>query len=169
MEQASLVEGYKEYGKHSESEQKKGLFALKSVEVPPAFGTDITDQIRNVSRRLRILEERSANQRKNMQVLEHSMLGDNKKVQSQVRTLQTDFDDLKKQIYEMKQNFDLLTAELSETAKREDIIVLEKYINLWEPLNFVTRNEVEKIIQFILENKKATKTAVDSQHTPQKA
>ena len=55
---------------------------------------------------------------------------------------------------EMKQKFDLIGSELSDTAKRQDVIVLEKYINLWEPLNFVTRNEVEKLINSIVESKK---------------
>ena len=31
-------------------------------------------------------------------------------------------------------------------AKTEDVQVLDRYINLWEPANFVTRTEVEKIV-----------------------
>lgn len=156
MEQASIMEGYQEYGKHAEPEAKKGLFS-KPVESSVSLASDVTDQMRNLSRRLRVLEERYANQRKNMQVMEHNMLNDSKKIQNQTHTIQVDFDDLKKQIYELKQKFDLLAAELSDTAKREDVIVLEKYINLWEPVNFVTRNEVERIVQFVLDNKKSTK------------
>ncbi len=147
MEQASIIEGYQEYGKHEASEQKKkGLFAAKPDTTQALFTPDVNDQVRELSRRLRILEERHANQRKAFQVLEHNMLTENKKLQTQLRTTQNDFDDLKKQIYDMKQKFDLIGAELADTAKRADVVVLEKYINLWEPLNFVTRNEVERLV-----------------------
>lgn len=158
MDQASILEGYQEYGKHTEEEAKKpGIFASKQ-EAVPSFASDMTDQLRNMSRRLRILEERYANQRKNAQVSEHNLVGENKKTQAQIRTIQTDIDDIKKQLYEMKQKFDLIGAELQDVAKREDVIVLEKYINLWEPVNFVTRSEVEKLIQFILDSKEKEKT-----------
>lgn len=154
MEQASILEGYQTYGKHSEEEQKKqGVFDIKA-EPAASYGVDMVDQLRNISRRLRILEERYANQRKNLQVFEHNFISENKKLQSQQRILQADIDDIKKQLYEMKQRFDIMGAELQDTAKRQDVVVLEKYINLWEPINFVTRNEVEKLINFILENKK---------------
>lgn len=158
MEQASILEGYQEYGKQQAEEAKKqGFFAAKA-EPAPSYASDMTDQLRNMSRRLRILEERYANQRKNAQVLEHNTIGENKKIQVQIRTIQADVDDIKKQLYEMKQKFDLIGAELQDTAKREDVIVLEKYINLWEPVNFVTRPEVEKLIQFILDSKEKEKS-----------
>lgn len=161
MEQASIMEGYAEYGKHAEPEPKQGFFS-KAPEAAPSFSADATDQMRNLSRRLRVLEERYANQRKNMQVMEHNMLTDSKKLQTQMHSLQSDFDELKKQIYDIKQKFDLIAADLADTAKREDVIVLEKYINLWEPINFVTRNEVERIVQFALENKKTLKPSTSS-------
>ncbi len=168
MEQASIMENYAEYGKHAEPEQKKGFFS-KAAEPAPSLSADATDQMRNLSRRLRVLEERYANQRKNMQVMEHNMLSDSKKLQTQMHSLQSDFDELKKQIYDIKQKFDLIAADLADTAKREDVIVLEKYINLWEPVNFVTRNEVERIVQFVLENKKALKQTPPVSSSPSKS
>ncbi len=162
MEQASILEGYQEYGKHTAPEQRKtGFFASKpDTTANPFPASDVTDQLRELSRRLRILEERYASQRKNIQVLEHNVLAENKKMQAQLRTVQSDNDDLKKQLYEMKQKFDLIGSELSDTAKRQDVIVLEKYINLWEPLNFVTRNEVEKLINSLIEGKRSVSKPV---------
>ncbi len=154
MEQASILEGYSEYGPHPEQQQKKSmLFGTKQEPAGTPFSPQVADQLRDMSRRLRILEERYANQRKNVQVLEHNMLSDQKKLQNQFHSEQNEIDDLKKQIYEMKQKLDMLAAELSDTAKRGDVLILEKYINLWEPLNFVTRNEVEKLIITLIELK----------------
>ncbi len=159
MEQASLLEGYEEYGKHEEEKPKKSLFstakpAATSSNYVPSGSDQMSDEIRSISRRLRILEERYATQRKSLQVLEHNMLTENKKTQALMHSLQTDLDDMNKQLYEMKQKIDIIGGELASAAKREDVIILEKYINLWEPLNFVTRNEVEKLINAIIEKSK---------------
>lgn len=162
MEQASILEGYSEYGARPEGAPKKSmLFSSK----PEALGAPITpqvaDQLRDMSRRLRILEERYANQRKNVQVLEHNMLSDQKKLQNQFHTEQNEIDDLKKQIYDMKQKLDILASEVNDSAKRGDVLVLEKYINLWEPLNFVTRNEVEALVAAFIDKKQGkTKQSV---------
>ena len=43
-----------------------------------------------------------------------------------------------------------IVRELEETAKREEVKVLEKYINYWNPIKFVTQNEVEAIVSEIL-------------------
>jgi uncharacterized coiled-coil protein SlyX len=157
MEQASIFEGYEEYGKHDEDKPKKSFFAEQKPAVQsfvPPIDDQVNDQVRSMSRRLRILEERYANQRKTLQVLEHTMLTENKKLQNLMHTVQEDLDDMKKQLYEMKQKFDIIGGELAAAAKREDVIILEKYINLWEPVNFVTRNEVEKLINAIMEKRK---------------
>lgn len=158
MEQASLIEGYEKYGKHEETKPKKSLFSdikpVASSSYTLDIGDQMNDQLRSISRRLRILEERYANQRKSHQVLEHNMLSENKKFYSQLQSLQRDLEDIKKQLYDMKQKIDIFGGELASAAKREDVVVLEKYINLWEPVNFVTRNEVEKLINAILDKKK---------------
>ena len=43
------------------------------------------------------------------------------------------------------------------TAKKEDVEVLQKYINLWEPVNFATRKEVEKLFSELKSEKEKIK------------
>lgn len=158
MEQASIMEGYEEYGKHEDTKQKKSFFSdakpAQALSYTHDIGDMAQDQLRSMSRRLRILEERYANQRKSHQVLEHNVLSENKKLYALLQSLQRDLEDIKKQLYDMKQKVDVLAGELASAAKREDVVVLEKYINLWEPVNFVTRTEVEKLINLIIDKKK---------------
>ena len=39
---------------------------------------------------------------------------------------------------------------MKTSAKRDEVKVHEKYINLWNPVKFVTQNEVESIVKEIL-------------------
>ena len=48
-------------------------------------------------------------------------------------------------------------------AKKNDIKVLEKYINLWNPLDFVTEEEVEMIVEKKLNKLKNKKVETNAQ------
>ena len=55
--------------------------------------------------------------------------------------------EIKKEINELKDNMLRLVKELETFAKRENVDILRKYIDLWSPVNFVTKNEVEDIVR----------------------
>ena len=133
-----------------------GLFHKKGPVQPDMSA--FTEDIGNLGRRLRILEESITNLRRALQVTERNMLGKNKVFATEIRTLTSDIGDIKKEISEIKEKIVDLVNELKESAKREEVKVLEKYINFWNPVKFVTQNEVEALVKEILkrENTKST-------------
>ena len=62
--------------------------------------------------------------------------------------------DIRKEIDEIKEKVIDIVAELESAAKREEVKVLEKYINFWNPVKFVTQNEAEAIVREILKQEK---------------
>ncbi len=112
--------------------------------------SSFSEDIGNLTRRLRVLEEGFTNIRRSLQVTEQNMLGKNKVFATEIRTLTSDINDVKKEINEVKEKIVEIVRELEETAKREEVKVLEKYINYWNPIKFVTQNEVEAIVSEIL-------------------
>jgi len=133
--------------------KQHGLFHKNVVQQPDigAFQEDLG----NIERRLRILEENITNIRRAVQVTEQNMLGRHKSFGTEVRTLTSDIGDLKKNISEIREKMFEIIKELEESAKRDEVKVLEKYINFWNPVNFVTHNEVDEIVKEII--KKNTK------------
>jgi regulator of replication initiation timing len=133
---------------------RTGLFHKNA---PPQLDLkEFTEDIGNLGRRLRILEESITNIRRAIQVTEQNMLDKNKIFATEIRTLTSDMGDMKTEISEIKEKIVEVVGELKESAKRDEVKVLEKYINFWNPVNFVTQNEVETIVKEILK-KKATK------------
>ena len=132
-----------------------GLFH-KEAPAQPDFKA-FTEDIGNLGRRLRLLEESITNIRGALQVTEQNMLGKNKLFATDIRALTSDISDMKTEINEMKERMLDLVKELKETAKRDDVKVLEKYINFWNPVKFVTQNEVEAIVKEILKKEKESK------------
>ena len=131
---------------------KHGVFKQKE-EPSVAPMADLTEEIRNISRRLKVSEERYTNLRTKVELTEQNMLSRDKQISTEIKTTNVDVHELKKELAEIKERMLMLIKELQTCAKREEVKVLEKYINLWEPVNFVTRNEVEDIIKDILGKK----------------
>jgi len=111
---------------------------------------EVAQEVTDMGRRLRTLEERYANLQSKTQLTEQNMISRNRHFTTEIKTLNSDVNEIKKEINEIKERVLSIINELKVTAKKEDVRILEKYINLWEPINFVTRNEVEDIVKEIL-------------------
>jgi len=99
------------------------------------------------TRKLRINEERVMNVRRKVQMIEHNMLLSQKKVIGEIKFINQEIAEIKRTCNDLKSHIQQLSHEVEQNARKEDIQVLERYINMWEPVNFVTRKEVERIIE----------------------
>ncbi|MEK6983496.1 MAG: hypothetical protein AABX33_02900 [Nanoarchaeota archaeon] len=126
-------------------------FGRAQQEAPDFSG--ITSDVNTLSRRLRLLEEGFTNLRRFFQVTEENVLAKNKHFSAEIKTLASDISEVRKEIQELRDKLLLVIKELQTVARREEVKVLEKYINLWNPIKFVSQNEVGQIISEILEKK----------------
>ena len=119
---------------------------------------DISSDIVNLSRRVRILEERNTNMQNRMEIIEQNMLSRHKHVTTELKTMLFELSELNKEVNELKNKMLLFVKELQMTAKKEEIGILKKYIDLWEPVNFVTHGEVEDLVQQAVQKQKSAES-----------
>ena len=124
---------------------KKGLFTAKTPPPMPDV-SGMTDQINAMAARVRIGEERYSELRKKLLVVEQNMLTNHKKAMSEIKALQTDIIELKRAIQTVEDRIITIIKELRLTARKEDIDIMKRYLELWDPVKFVTHDQVEKII-----------------------
>jgi len=110
----------------------------------------ISNEINNLSRRLRVLEERYTNLRKKMQLNEQNMLHVDKKIITEIKKTNKDVDDTHRVVTDVKEKMLLVIKDLKGCAKREDVKVIEKYVNMWEPVQFVTLNQLKDVVEITL-------------------
>jgi len=131
--------------KPPKKEEKKSLF--KSKETPSAnIVSDVAGQVNNVSRGLKLLEDRYSTLRKKSQVTEQNMITNDRKMIVDIKLINSDLLDLKSDLNDLKEKLTLLVKELKLSATKEEVRLLQKYISYWEPLNFVTREELSKML-----------------------
>jgi hypothetical protein len=105
------------------------------------------DVLTNVVRRLRMLEESHANVRKKIELEQENNLNEIKKLHANSRDSFSEIDALKKEIRLLKEDLRKIIQELQQTAKQDKVLFLEKYLQLWEPVKFVTKREVIGLIK----------------------
>ncbi len=115
---------------------------------PP--GTDVNA----IAARLRMNEERYAELRKKVVLLEQNMLSSQKKFFGELKLVLSDITELKRGTALMQDRMLTLLKELNLLARKEDVDVLKKYLDYWEPVKFVTAEHVERIVEEKLQQEK---------------
>lgn len=105
-----------------------------------------SDLLNAISARVRISEERYGELRKMLLVVEQNMISNHKKAMTEVKSLQSEFNEIKRTISAVEDKIITIIKELRLTARKEDIDVLKRYLELWDPVKFITNEQVEKII-----------------------
>ncbi|MBN1157065.1 hypothetical protein JXA85_05580 [Candidatus Woesearchaeota archaeon] len=136
-----------------QQQQKAGGGIFKKEDKALAIDpVQISNELNNVSRRVRIMEERYINLRRKTQVTDQNMLLNNRKLSTEIKMVADDVKEVKRELADIQTKMKLIVKELKECAKKEEMIVVQKYIDMWEPINFVTRNEVEKMVKEIIDS-----------------
>ncbi len=96
---------------------------------------------------VRVLEERTSILQKKTELIENNLLKNAKELRSEIKVMQSEITELSRGIADIKEKLKQLINELGNYAKKGDVDVLKKYLDYWEPLNFVTRKEAESLIR----------------------
>ena len=134
--------------------QGGGILNFGRPQQEPVDFSSVTSDVNSMSRRLRLMEQSATNMRRFIQITEENILAKNKHFSAEIKTLASDTAEIRKEIAELKDKLMLIIRELQSVARKDEVKVLEKYINMWNPIRFVSQNEVEQIINEILERKK---------------
>ena len=97
--------------------------------------------------RIRSLEGKYNLLRDRMLLINNNMIEEYKKIITELRLANEETQELKLDMYRMREAMKHLLKELELFARKEDVKFLEKYINLWNPMKFVTEEEVIELIK----------------------
>jgi hypothetical protein len=108
----------------------------------------------DLNTRIRILEGKYNLTRERMLLINQNMIDHYKTLNEEMRTIKKEIKEIKEIMETIKETNRNMIKEMSFFARKEQLKVLEKYINMWNPLNFITKEEVLELI-----NKKGDKNA----------
>ena len=97
-----------------------------------------------VTNRIRILENKYTQMRERLFLINQNMIDQYKKIMEETQDINIDLKDIKNDIFSIKEALNHIINEMNSFARKENIKVLEKYINLLNPLSFVTHNQLQE-------------------------
>ncbi|MBU2590193.1 MAG: hypothetical protein KKA65_00855 [Nanoarchaeota archaeon] len=118
-------------------------------------GADVVIELTN---RLRVLESKNSLLNERLLVVNQNMIEEYKKLIKDIRSIESEIRDVKNDMQNIKKILKHLTDEAANFAKKDEIRLLEKYIKLWNPLNFVTETDVKNIVEREIKKAKHHKT-----------
>lgn len=122
--------------------------------------TDLGFVIADLNNRVRSLEGKYNLFGERLLVVNQNMIEEYKKIIKEMKLIGGDVQDLKKEMFKIRDVMKNVIKEMESYAKKDQMKVLEKYIDLWSPLHFVTREELnERMIAEAEEKKRSKKHA----------
>lgn len=121
------------------------LFA-KHQESPQGSASPLPERLIDAASRLAVLEERASNLRKKTQMTEQSLIEYEQGTRADLRALTERLTELARKVEEVHEKIEAMSGELSSVVKKNELHVLERYMDLWQPLSFVTRDEAKILI-----------------------
>lgn len=118
---------------------------FKKAETAPA--PEQRDASTEISRRLLILEDRYGNIRKQIQFMEEQLLKHQHGMKKEATVIDQTLGELHVSMTQMVERIQRLSNELGSCAKASDVRALEKYVDIWEPVQFLTSAEATKLIE----------------------
>jgi chromosome segregation ATPase len=100
--------------------------------------------ILTVTQRQKDLESKLDLVSEKIELLDHNSISNIKKINSDIKSLRTDMRDLTTDLEELKTFNSKVKKQLSLMTTKDEVKKLEKYIDLWNPMTFVTRQELKK-------------------------
>ena len=139
---------YFEKQRQQQQQQKQQQQSSQRVQRSPELEA-VHRTLSDISSGIRILEDRYYNLRKKTQLTDQALLEAQKSFSEERRILYDQIMEAKMKLQDMVENVELMRQELRDAVRQKDLKILEKYLDMWEPMQFVTRGEVEKLFEQI--------------------
>ena len=93
------------------------------------------------------LESKLNNLLREVDLLKNDFIRKNQDVRKEVKALGEDMWAMKHEQTKTLEKMDLVIKELKQTAGMEEVQTIKKYLDLWNPLHFVTQRDVERVVE----------------------
>ncbi|MBS3163299.1 hypothetical protein J4427_01280 [Candidatus Woesearchaeota archaeon] len=101
----------------------------------------------DLNTRIRVLEEKNSQLRENLLIINQNMIEEYKRLIQEIKTINSDLKETREDMQNLREIAKHVIKESAGFAKKDSVLVLEKYINLWDPMKFTTEEDVLKIME----------------------
>ena len=120
---------------------------------PSGPAPSYNEQFANIISRFRLIEDRQANLQRKIHLMEENMLSSAKDARTELKVLQSELVELKRTIKGFEDFVEKVSGSLENLATREEVKLIERYVNLLDPTNFISRKQLEREVERAVEER----------------
>jgi len=120
---------------------------MAEQNAPPATGFD-SSQIYVL---VKGLETKVNNLLREVDLIKNDFMKKTNDMKKEVKSMDESLIDFKHEQEKTLQKIDLIIGELKQTAGIEEINILKRYVDFWNPMNFVTQRDLDRAIETKIE------------------
>ncbi len=120
---------------------------MADVNAISALLSDFASRVKALEEKINLLKER-------VLILTQNFVKRERELEKEMSLLQDENKDLKLELQRLNSRIESLVSQHEDFARKEELVVVEKYSKLFEPLKFVTSEELEESVERILRKKK---------------
>jgi hypothetical protein len=128
------------------------------VEPQQEIGGQTQFLLADFNTRLRDIDERSRLIRERVLLLGKNLISSRQNVEDELKVIKKENVEIKKDLDKLKKVSNSLLTEFKKFVKREEIILVERMLKDFKPLEFMRKKDVEELIETKLKPKKQIKT-----------
>lgn len=95
---------------------------------------------------VKALETKANNLLREVDVFKNDYVKKNAQLRKDMKIVSDDILEFRREQQQLQQQMDLMIKELKQTAGIEEVAVLRKYMEFWNPMNFVTQRDLERAL-----------------------
>ncbi|MFH0701374.1 MAG: hypothetical protein V2A62_02975 [Candidatus Woesearchaeota archaeon] len=95
---------------------------------------------------IKSLESKVNNLIREMDLLKNSSVKKAEEMKRELKMMNEELLAIKSEQQKTSEKMDLIIKELKQTAGIEEVMVLKKYVDLWNPMNFVTQRDLDRAL-----------------------
>lgn len=112
-----------------------------------AMISDFSSHLNSVEEKLQLLRER-------VSILSQTLLKQNDRLNKDLSDLKADVSKVGSENDKLKDAIDHIVLESGNFARKDELMAVQRYMKMFEPLNFMTEEEIVKLVEKMIEDKK---------------
>ncbi len=119
----------------------------KELGAISAFLSDFSTRVNDVEEKMRLIKEK-------LLTLGQTVLKQNDRLNKETILIKEDIRNIKNENDRLKEVVEHIVGETAEFARKSELQILERYMKIFEPLKFATMEDVKRLINKALKEKK---------------
>ena len=129
----------------------RGLsFGQKKPSQADVIEKQVGTQIADIAGRVKIVEERIDTLRTHVGLIDNSLIEKHKTTVAKLNNLRDSMRSLRSDLDEVKDFSERIAKRMEALASKEQVKVLERYIDMWQPLKYIKNSELKAAMLPIL-------------------